>query len=90
MLVLSEIRCILRPRGQLLIADWEETHNPPSMVGFFLVQCLDGYITTKDHAAGRLPNFIGEAGFECVSINTKVATQIGSIDTIHAVSASEH
>lgn len=63
-LALREIHRVLRPGGELHIADWGKPHDPLMRVAFLGVQLLDGFVTTRDHAAGRLPQLVSEAGFD--------------------------
>ena len=67
-----------------MIADWGATDNPFLRAGFFLVQCLDGFVTTADNIAGKLPVYIEQAGFNDVTLRHKLATPLGAIDIIQA------
>jgi hypothetical protein len=51
---------------------------------FRLVQLLDGVPNTRDHAEGRLPEFISAAGFDNVCTHTRLRTAWGSLDLMSA------
>src|ERR1043166_1029209 len=55
---LREIRRVLKPRGELHVADWGKAANPLMRGAFFGIQLLDGFPNTADNVAGRLPVFM--------------------------------
>lgn len=57
---------LLRPGGQLLVADWGEARSRIMRAAFLPVQLLDGFANTRDHVVGRLPRYLEEAGFSSV------------------------
>jgi len=57
-----EIHRVLKPGGELHIADWGKPTNILMRAAFFFVQILDGFETTKDNVVGRLPVLFEEAG----------------------------
>jgi ubiquinone/menaquinone biosynthesis C-methylase UbiE len=75
---LKEIYRVLKPKGMVLICDWGKPSNFFCSMGFFWVQCLDGFKTTADNRRGLLPDFLKEAGFSNVTpiafVNTKIGT----------------
>lgn len=84
LLALQEARRVLAPHGHLVIVDWGKPRDPLGRAGFYLLQLLDGFANTRDHAAGRLPSFIEQAGFESVEIKQRWRTVWGSLDLISA------
>jgi acyl dehydratase len=60
---------VLRPGGALHIVEW----GPPVAFwvrsGFWLLQAVGGFVTTRDLAAGKLPGYLREAGFVGGAVN---------------------
>lgn len=65
---LAEIKRVLKPTGQLHIADFGSPANLFQRVGFYLIQFLDGFKTTTGSVKGVLPDLIFRAGFFCKEI----------------------
>jgi ubiquinone/menaquinone biosynthesis C-methylase UbiE len=83
---LAEALRVLRPGGRLHIADWGRPPAPLMRVAFFLtVQLVDGLEGTRDHAIGRLPQLIAEAGFADVVRRDRLWTPWGSLELMSAV-----
>lgn len=81
---LAEIRRVLEPGGELHIADWGRPGNPFMRAAFVSVQLLDGFKTTRDNVAGRLPELITQAGFVGVEETKRMATPCGSLSLYRA------
>jgi SAM-dependent methyltransferase len=81
---LREACRVLKPGGVLHVADWGRAGNPLMRALFLLVQLLDGFETTADNVAGRLPEFMGQAGFTDVSETQRFATPLGTISLYRA------
>jgi ubiquinone/menaquinone biosynthesis C-methylase UbiE len=79
---LAEALRVLRPSGQLHIADWGRPQDPLMRGTFLLLQALDGFENTHDHAAGRLPTFLTGAGFEDVTTHARLRTAWGSLELL--------
>lgn len=75
---LRDVYRVLAPGGELHVADWGRP-NPLLRPMFYAVQILDGFENTRDHVAGRLGQFIQDAGFREVAMPTKVNTCLGTI-----------
>jgi SAM-dependent methyltransferase len=88
---LAAARRVLRPGGELHVADWGKPRDPLIRAGFLLLQALDGFPNTRDHAAGRLPDFIAAAGFAGVATWQRLRTPWGSLELLaaHRALASE-
>ena len=76
---LRELRRVLRPDGALHVVEW----GPPMAFwvrrGFWLLQAVGGFVTTRDLAAGKLPGYLREAGFERVGEERLTDTWFGSL-----------
>lgn len=82
---LVEAHRVLRPGGELHVADWGRPPDPFTRAGFFVLQLLDGFAGTRDHAAGRLPSLIAAAGFAGpVSASHRLRTVWGSLELLRA------
>lgn len=86
--VLREVLRVLKPGGELHVADWGRAANPLMRALFFLVQLLDGFATTADNVAGKLPELMREAGFSDVSEQRRFATPLGTISLYGAIKAA--
>lgn len=76
---LSECHRVLRPDGEIHIADWGQSASFLLRAGFLLTQLLDGFESTTDNARGLLPEFIRQAGFDAVVETEHFATAFGSL-----------
>jgi ubiquinone/menaquinone biosynthesis C-methylase UbiE len=82
---LKEIYRVLKPNGELIIADWGKASNKVMRFTFGLVQILDGFKTTNDNVKGKMPKFIEKAGFRNVSISQSINTTIGTFSYFRAI-----
>ena len=81
---LADLARVLRPGGQLHIADWGRPATPLLRATFFALQLIDGFDGTRDHAAGRLPVFLRDAGFQGVRRYGRLRTVWGSLELLAA------
>ena len=79
---LMEAHRVLRPGGRLVIADWGKPIGPVSRGLFFLLQLLDGFATTRDHAAGAIPGVIEACGFVDVHRARRWRTAWGTLELL--------
>lgn len=82
---LREIKRVLRPGGELHIADWGKAKNIVMRAAFLVVQSLDGFRITSDNVNGLLPMFVADAGFERVTEPARFSTMLGSLSLYRAV-----
>lgn len=75
----AEIARVLRPGGQLHVADWGRPADPLMGVLFLGVRLLDGFETTNDNAAGALPAIIARAGLEKAEETDRLRTVLGTM-----------
>jgi ubiquinone/menaquinone biosynthesis C-methylase UbiE len=81
---LTEAHRVLREGGRLHIADWGKPQDPLMRAGLFTLAIFDGFDGIRDHAAGRLPRFIEDAGFARVDRHDQLRTAWGSLDLLSA------
>ena len=81
---LLDARRVLAGDGRLHVADWGRPHDLVMRAAFGIVQLSDGVDGTRDHAAGHLARFIGEAGFHQIERYGRLRTGFGSLELLEA------
>ena len=81
----ATVRELLRPGGELHIADWGEAQNVAMRLAFLSVQLLDGFETTSDNVQGGLVPFMNEAGFALASETHREMTIFGTLSLYRAI-----
>jgi len=85
---LREVFRVLRPSGELHVADYGKAQNKLMRVAFLLVQMLDGFETTADNVSGLLPELFRMAGFMEVEESARYITIVGTLSLYRARKAS--
>lgn len=80
-----EVLRVLKPGGELHIADWGRPRNVLMRWLFFPVQVLDGFENTRDHVLGRLVELLREAGYDQVAERDRISTMFGTLALYSAV-----
>jgi ubiquinone/menaquinone biosynthesis C-methylase UbiE len=83
----AELHRVLRPGGELHVADWGRATGLLMRAAFLGVQLLDGFANTRDNVAGRLPELFAGAGFHDVVATRTFTTALGTISLYRAVKA---
>jgi ubiquinone/menaquinone biosynthesis C-methylase UbiE len=78
----EEIRRVLRLGGRVLLADWGRPQDPVMRAAFVSVQLLDGFRTTSGNVAGRVPEFLRDAGLKRVAVVDRIRTPLGTIEIV--------
>jgi ubiquinone/menaquinone biosynthesis C-methylase UbiE len=81
----EEIKRVLRLGGRVLIADWGRPQDPLMRMMFLNVQFLDGFGNTASNVAGKLPEFLRDAGLKRVSVVDRMRTPLGTIEIVSGI-----
>jgi ubiquinone/menaquinone biosynthesis C-methylase UbiE len=76
----GEIARVLRPAGELHVADWGRPSDP-LMWALFVgsVRLFDGFERTRDNAAGVLPQIFQQEGLEQAAETDRMRTAFGTL-----------
>ena len=80
-----EILGVLKPGGELHIADWGMAKSALMRIAFYSIQFLDGFETTTDNVKGLLPKFLSQAGFQEVQVVQEFQSIFGTIALYKAI-----
>lgn len=75
----KELLRVLKPGGELHIADWGPASNFTMRGLFLFVQVLDGFKSTQDNVAGRLLQLFKQTGFADVKQRQTFSTVFGTM-----------
>ncbi len=81
---LEEIFRVLRPEGELHVADWGRPHTLLMHALAFSVRLGDSFARTADNMKGLLPALFRDAGFEEVLETARLATLFGTLSLYKA------
>lgn len=75
----KEINRVLKPQGELHIADWGKAETKLMRFLFFVLQVFDNFYTTNDNIKGKLPQLMQEGGFQRIEIMGNQSTLFGTL-----------
>lgn len=75
---MAEVFRVLKPDGQLHMADWGRPANLFIRAAFLLFQLLDCFDTTSDNVRGYIAEALTRAGFVDVRETRRYATVFGT------------
>ncbi|MFN2613106.1 MAG: class I SAM-dependent methyltransferase, partial [Solirubrobacterales bacterium] len=82
---LEEITRVLKPGGELHVADWGKPSGPLMAGLFFGVRLFDGMDNTRDNADGALPQMFADAGLSDARQRDELRTAFGTLALYSAV-----
>lgn len=81
---LAEIARVLRPGGELHIADWTKPADPLQRALALQTRLFDGFERTRENLAGELPGLISQAGLGDVRERRRLRTWWGTLGLLSA------
>ena len=75
----GEIKRVLRPGGELHVADFTNPGDPLMATAFQVVRTFDGRDRTAINAKGKLPELFAEAGLGSVKVHSSLRTGLGRL-----------
>ncbi|WP_214629637.1 class I SAM-dependent methyltransferase [Paenibacillus agaridevorans] len=81
---MKEIFRVLKPLGELHIADWGKAQNWLMRIAYLSIQILDGFMTTADNVNGLLPQLMTKAGFARSKETDRFMTVYGTLSLYKA------
>lgn len=81
---LREVFRVLKPKGELHIADWGKPQNFLMQIASRGIKLLDGAETTTDNFRGLLPSLVAEAGFRETMETSHFNSLFGTIRLLEA------
>ncbi len=85
----AEVRRVLKPDGELHLADWGKARNALMRWAFLVVQLLDGFATTTENVQGKLLDYLNQTGFEEVAERQHFSTPFGTLTLYSAVKTND-
>jgi ubiquinone/menaquinone biosynthesis C-methylase UbiE len=81
---IAEIARVLRPGGELHVADWGQPRSLPEKIGAFAIRRFDGDEPTRDSLAGRLPELFEAGGLTDARERERVSAPLGVVSLYSA------
>src|SRR3954469_22150429 len=74
-----EIARVLKPSGELHVADWGRPSDPLMALLFWQIRVFDGLEQTRENGAGALPAIFEECGLEDAAETDRLRTVFGTL-----------
>jgi len=74
-----EIARVLRPGGELHVADWGRASDPVMAVASLGIRFFDGFENTRDNFRGALPEIFEEEGLSDAEQTDRLRTPFGTL-----------
>lgn len=81
---IAEVTRVLRPGGEVHVADWGEPRSLPEKLGATAIRRFDGDEPTRDNLAGRLPELFEAGGLTDARERDRVSAPLGVISLYSA------
>jgi ubiquinone/menaquinone biosynthesis C-methylase UbiE len=81
---LAEVRRVLRPDGQLHVADWTAPADPVQALLSWQIRLFDGVDRTRENFTGQLAAVVAAAGFAEVREGPRIRTALGTLGLLSA------
>jgi SAM-dependent methyltransferase len=81
---IAEVARVLRPGGELHVADWGPPSDPVMAALSWPVRLLDGLDVTRENFDGSLPGLLADGGLKDVAERDRLRTPLGSIVLLSA------
>jgi ubiquinone/menaquinone biosynthesis C-methylase UbiE len=76
---LAEVHRVLKPGGELHVADYGKPSDPAMAALFYSVRVIDGFEVTRDNMRGALPQIFQQAGLEDAGERQQLRTALGTL-----------
>ena len=80
----AEIARVLRPGGEVHIADFTRSADPLQAAVSWQVRLFDGVERTRENFTGALPGLFEDAGFTEVAERRRLRTALGTVGLLSA------
>ena len=82
---IEEIARVLKPGGELHVADWGRARNVAMKAAFLSVRLIDGFERTRDSVNGALPQLFTDGGLDHAQEREVIPTMVGTLSFYSAV-----